>query len=504
MTLIFGTYEEEQAFRAGKAAGEARERERQQRWESQSLSSSRTAKYSPQNQQEDFDLHQWSQLTDGELEVLQHPLTYWDIFPADIADALSLLMEPYPCDPYCAALIFMAAMSGVMPLGTAVNHRTKIFPANMYVAGVAATGTTKSSQLDELVDFPLRLVRIKVAHDNAQEIEDYLALPKSKRPSKPPTPLLCDTGDATPEALIAHLVRQCKDKKALLYFKDEASEHFLSMALEMKNGRGSSLGLFLECFDGKGRTKTTRGDGVLSFPASKLSFVGCIQPQVLSDLMHGTDYAGQWSRILFPAMPTRLLQLEDSDPTEDEQQRFRAARVTLENLSMELYKMEPHVCHLTAEARAHVNAWFRPYQRRAIDPTTPQILQSMFNKGMAHAMRAAITLHKIHVKGEASKVPLERMEVCTRLVDAAFADTIRLHRGNAGASKLMRHIQATTLKAKCPMTWQEIKGKGDDEIRSLAAQDFNDLVPVMVEMGMGEQGMRKRSITYMGTQELAA
>ena len=112
-------------------------------------------------------------------------------------------MEPYPCDPYCAALIFMAAMSGVMPLGTAVNHRTKIFPANMYVAAAAATGTTKSSQLDELVDFPLRLVRAKVANRNAQELEAYLALPKGKRPPKPPTPLLCDTGDATPEALIA-------------------------------------------------------------------------------------------------------------------------------------------------------------------------------------------------------------------------------------------------------------------------------------------------------------
>ncbi|QNI82298.1 hypothetical protein SynRS9907_01456 [Synechococcus sp. RS9907] len=448
------------------------------------------------------DQYQRRELTDGELEALQHPLTYEEIFPADIAKALKLLMEPYPSDPYVAALIFMAGMSGVLPLGTGVNHRTKIFPANMYVAGVAATGTTKSSQLDELVDFPLRLVRAKVANENAQELEDYLALPKSKRPSKPPTPLLCDTGDATPEALIAHLVRQYKNKKALLVFKDEASEHFLGMALEMKNGRGSSLGLFLECFDGKGRTKTTRGDGVLSFPASKLSFVGCIQPQVLSDLMHGTDYAGQWSRILFPAMPTRLLQLQDSDPTEDEQKRFRAARVTLENMAMELYKMEPHVCHLTAEARAHVNAWFRHYQRKAIDPTTPQILQSMFNKGMAHAMRAAIILHKIHVKGEASKVPMELMQISTRLVDAAFTDTIRLHRGNAGASKLFQHIQTTTLKAKRHMTWQEIKGKGDDDIRKIPAADFDALVPVMVEMGIGEQGKRKRSITYMGTQEL--
>ena len=112
------------------------------------------------------------------------------------------------------------------------------------------------------------------------------------------------------------------------------------------------------------------------------------------------------------------------------------------------------------------------------------MLQSMFNKGMAHAMRTAITLHKIHIKGEASKVPSELMQVCTHLVDAAFAVTIRLHRGNAGASKLMQQIQATTLKAKLHMTWQQIKGKGDDEIRSLAAQDFNDLVPVMMQMGI--------------------
>ena len=74
----------------------------------------------------------------------------------------------------------------------------------------------------------------------------------------------------------------------------------------------------------------------MSYPASKLNFVGCIQPQVLSDLMQGIDYAGQWSRILFPAMPTRLLQLEDSDPTEDEEQEFKNARTLLENQAMEL------------------------------------------------------------------------------------------------------------------------------------------------------------------------
>ena len=87
------------------------------------------------------------------------------------------------------------------------------------------------------------------------------------------------------------------------------------------------------------------------------------------------------------------------------------------------------------------------------------------------------------------------IQVCSRLVDAAFADTIRLYRSNAGASKLLWHIQATTLKTKCHMTWQEIKGKGADEIRSLSAQDFNDLVPVMVQLVIGEKGLRKHSIT---------
>lgn len=101
MTLIFDTWEEEQAFRAG----EARERARK--------SSSRSSTSSPQSQVEDVDLHQRRQITDGELEALQHPLTYEDIFPEDIAKALKLLMEPYPTDPYVAALIFMAGMSGV-------------------------------------------------------------------------------------------------------------------------------------------------------------------------------------------------------------------------------------------------------------------------------------------------------------------------------------------------------------------------------------------------------
>ena len=80
-------------------------------------------------------------------------------------------------------------------------------------------------------------------------------------------------------------------------------------------------------------------------------------------------------------------------------------------------------------------------------------------------------------------------------MDYAFAVTIRLHHGNAGESKLLRHIQTTTLEAKRPMTWQGTKGKGEDEIRSVGAQEFNNLVPVMVQMGIGEQGLRKRSIT---------
>ena len=69
----------------------------------------------------------------------------------------------------------------------------------------------------------------------------------------------------------------------------------------------------------------------------------------------------------------------------------------------------------------------------------------------------------------------------------------------AHAAHPSHHAQGQT-----PHDWQEVKGKGDDEIRSMAAQDFDALVPVMAEMGMGEQGLRKRSITYIGTQELAA
>tara|TARA_B100000674_G_C37941242_1_gene962728 strand:+ start:1042 stop:2421 length:1380 start_codon:yes stop_codon:yes gene_type:complete len=451
-----------------------------------------------------LDKHQRRELSDMELDAIQQPITFEEALPADLAAALKLLMEPYPSDPLCSTLIFAAAMSGVLKLGTGINHRTKVMPANLYVCPVARTGTTKSSVFDELVEFPLALVKAEVARVNAEALEKHLNLPRATRPKRPPMELLCVTSDITPEALVAHFVRQAKDNRPLLLAKDEASEYFERMVLDMKQGRGSSMGLFLECFDGKGRTKSTRGDGVMSYPASKLSFVACIQPEILTEMMGTTDYAGKWSRLLTPVMPTRLLKLEDSDLSEAEGQEYDEARQLLRELALELYELDPQVYELTAEARAHVNAWFRPYLQKAIDPTTPQIMQSMFNKGMAHALRIAVVLHVFHTKGKVLKVPLERIQMATRTVDACFGGTIRMRRGNAGANKLLQHIQTTTLKAKRPMTWQEIKGKGDDEIRSLAAQDFNDLVPVMVEMGIGEQGLRKRSITYMGTKELAA
>ena len=153
------------------------------------------------------DQYQRHQITDGEFEFLQHPLTYLDIFPAYMAEALNLLREPYPCDSYCAVLFFMAAMSGVMPLGTAVNHRTDVFPANKYVAPVSVTGITKTSHVEELENILLPFVREKVAFKNSQQLAEYLELRSPKRSSKPQVPLLCGTGDATLKALVIHFVR---------------------------------------------------------------------------------------------------------------------------------------------------------------------------------------------------------------------------------------------------------------------------------------------------------
>lgn len=438
------------------------------------------------------------------LASLQQPLSYSDMLPPDLADAIAYLMEPYDADPVVSVLIFISMLSGLHGIGTGINHRTRVMPGNLYCCPVAETGTSKSSQLEVLAEEPLQWIETSVALRNEEEREQWEAQPKSARPKDPPTPLLVATNDVTPEALVKHFVRQFKDSKALLVLKDEVSELFAAINADMRSGRGSALGLFLECWDGKARTKLRVGDGVTSYPASKLSILGCIQPQLLSELTQGTDYSGKWSRFLFPHMPSNILHLSDCDLSEEEGIRDSNARNLLKQTALDAYQLEPKIYCLRTDARAMVNAWFRDHQLKAADPERPQVLRAMHNKAMGQVLRVALQLHLLKTKGTETFVSTDTMSVAMRIVNRCFADAERLHQGEVGLPRLMQEIQRVALKQGGFLTLQRLRAHGSEIIRKLPSADFKELVPVMVEQGWGEQGTIKQSLTYKATRQLGS
>ena len=443
-------------------------------------------------------------ISEDALASLQQPLSYADMLPPDLAEAIAYLMEPYDADPVVSVLIFISMLSGVHGIGTGINHRDKVMPGNLYCCPVAETGTSKSSQLEVLAEEPLQWIETSVALLNEEEREHWEAQPKSARPKEPPTPLLVATNDATPEALVKHFVRQYKDSKALLLLKDEVSELFAAINADMRSGRGSALGLFLECWDGKSRTKLRVGDGVTSYPRSKLSILGCIQPQLLSELTQGTDFSGRWSRILFPHMPSNILHLTDDDLSEEEEVRSSSARDLLKTTALEAYQLEPKTYGLSRDARALVNDWFRGHQVKAADPERPQVLRSMHNKAMGQALRVALQLHLLKTKGTKTFVSADIMSVAMRMVNRCFADAERLHQGEVALPRLMQEIQRVALKQGGCLTLQKLRAHGSEIIRKLPAADFKELVPVMVVQGWGEQSKIKQSLAYRATRQLGS
>ena len=79
----------------------------------------------------------------------------------------------------------------------------------------------------------------------------------------------------------------------------------------------------------------------------------------------------------------------------------------------------------------------------------------------------------------------DTMSVAMRIVNRCFADAERLHRGEAGLSKLIQEIQRVALKRGGWLTHQDLRAHGSLLIRQLRAKDFKELVAVMVSQGLG-------------------
>ena len=263
------------------------------------------------------------------------------------------------------------------------------------------------------------------------------------------------------------------------------------------DGRGNAEAQFLESYDGDGCTSLRVGKAgtgeVRSYSSCHVSLFGGVQDEVLRELTNGSDASGKFARILMVKCPLRPLELKDDPISAEEQEAFERAERVLASYARLLYKLPPLRYRLSAEARRHLNGWFRAHQVEALKPSTPSVISAMLGKTSANALRLSVLLHLVWTKGEdsAAEICLDLVGAATAMVDQVVSETREFHQPPESiGTELMRHIHSLSwekdvLKQDL-ITWQDAKKKGTKRIRDCGAEGFKKAIAGSEVMGLGE------------------
>ena len=284
----------------------------------------------------------------------------------------------------------------------------------------------------------------------------------------------------------------------VLLTRAELSGMLRALEADTRRGRGTAEAQFLESYDGDGCTSLRVGKAgtgeVRSYSSCHVSLFGGVQDEVLRELINGSDASGKFARILMVKCPLRPLELKDDPISAEEQEAFERAERVLAFYARLLYELPPRRYRLSAEARRHLNGWFRAHQVEALKPSTPSVISAMLGKTSANALRLSVLLHLVWTKGEdsAAEICLDLVGAATAMVDQVVSETREFHQPPESiGTELMRHIHSLSwendvLKQDL-ITWQDAKKKGTKRIRDCGAEGFKKAIAGLEVMGLGER-----------------
>ena len=271
-----------------------------------------------------------------------------------------------------------------------------------------------------------------------------------------------------------------------------------ALEADTRRGRGTAEAQFLESYDGDGCTSLRVGKAgtgeVRSYSSCHVSLFGGIQDEVLRELINGEDASGKFARIMPVKCPLKPLELKDDPISAQEQEAFERAERVLAFYARLLYELPPRRYRLTAEARRHLNGWFRAHQLEALKPSTPSVISALLGKTSANALRLSVLLRLVWTKGEdpAAEICLDLVRAATAMVDQVVSETREFHQPPESiATELMRHIHSLSWENDVLqhdlITWQDTKDKGTQRIRDCGAKGCRKAIAGLEAMGLGER-----------------
>jgi hypothetical protein len=177
----------------------------------------------------------------------------------------------------------------------------------------------------------------------------------------------------TTDATIEKIGEICRDNpNGLLLFRDELVGWFNSLS---KAGREEDRTFYLQSWNGDGQYTFDRiGRGNVVIPSLCLSVFGTIQPNVISQFIHGKKAVedGLIQRFQLMVYPDQLDTLQDIDRAPDQQAELQAKRIysALSNLKPRIDSLtgDPvpvdYRCEYDHGAQAMMSEWIREFEKR--------------------------------------------------------------------------------------------------------------------------------------------
>jgi hypothetical protein len=420
------------------------------------------------------------------------------LLPAPIAAAIEARTRYLPCDGPSAVLPYLAAVAGLVKLGTQVEASAVAgyrVPVNLFTCLVGRSGAKKSPVDRLLILTPLAPLLEEQARADRREREQWREACREVKRGEPKPEEPCRrhilTSDFTGEGLAEQLELLEQAGRGLLIHRDELSGMFGSLN-QYRSGRGADEQQLLELYDGSGMT-SLRVSGGRSYGRSQVSIAGGTQPDVLRQLVAHGDASGLWARFLFCPLPERVVRLP-LHTTADEVAEVEAAARLLAECCARVFSMPPAVYRLSPPA-AELFATFEERKQSEALRATIGAQGAVHGKAAGKVLRLAGVLHLLAIAvGDLpsnAEIGADAIDRACVLVDHLDGWALGLHADvNSGElPSLLRAIHRAAEAAGAPVAWRQVYGRlgrtqrqganaaaAGEAMRALAAAGYGELV----------------------------
>lgn len=441
-------------------------------------------------------------------------LTPGFLMPAPVAQAIEARSRYLPTDGPSAVLPYLAAVAGLLKLGTEVvgsavaNLRV---PINLYGCLVGRSGAKKSPVGRLLMNEPTKALQIERSEANKGEHKawrDACEVAKAMKQPLPPEPIFkrLVINDPNGEGLNQQLEAMETAGMGLLIHRDELSGFFGSLN-QYRGGKGGDEQLLLELYDGSGLTSVRVGTQ-RSYSKAQVSIWGTTQPDVLRELVADGDASGLWARFLFVPLPERVVPLPTST-TPAEVAEVESAAQMLADVARTLHEIPARSYHLTPAATERFARFEVQRQQMALRAVIGA-QSALYGKSAGKVLRIAGLLHLLKVAvGEASRdalIEADTIDKAAALVDHLDAWALSLHAevSQGPASGLMRLVHRTAEAAGEAIKWKQVwHGMSKAQRQEADAAAGAAAMKALAEAGYGEiEEGRRGALTYRAMRPL--